>query len=920
MKTITTHITRATGVFTMLAGILVLAGWVFDIHSLKSVLPGIVSMKFNTAVCFVLSGLALSLLDDPGVTGRKKTIATVCSWIVFIAGLVHLSEYIFNINTGIDEILWRDDPGAAATIFPGRMSLTTSINFTLLGFIFITLHSRRFHLLLQAMVFVIIPGSLLTIFNYIAGTSFLNSITLLRSTALHTAVLFIVLCAGVFYSSPLLYTRFSFRMRIAFVFALVLIILGIVSFEFQNSKARAGDTASQVEHTYEVLLVTKEVSTHANEIQSAARGFILTGEEDYLPAFTNASDSIDAEIGRLKANTKDNPGQQWRVDSVKILLDKYISSRKELFDTWREKGFEEAQKKFLASDGITVFNRMRSFITVIEQEERQLPAKRNEENERNIHNSSMIATLFQVIIALLLIVALLVIYNNTRARDKAEAALRKNERFIKAIIDNTNNPISIRDISGIYMVVNKMVVKNLNHEENEIIGKSSYDFLPKEIADKARKEDDEIIQSRAMKNFEASLPLKDGIHYFTINRFPLFDDNNKVYAVGSISTDITAIKRAEEEIREINRNLEKSIEEKTKEVIQKEQQYRFLLQNMREGIQVIGYDWQYLFVNNSVVKQSKYSNEDLMGHTMMEMYPGIENTELFSVMTICMKERLPQLMENEFTFPDGSKEWYELSIQPVPEGIFILSMDITERKRAEVKLKLYAEDLKNSNTELERFAYVASHDLQEPLRMVSSFLHLLERKLEGRLDEDGKQYIDFAIDGSERMKNLIQDLLQYSRVGTSKESMTEVDCNIVMNTVRSVLALSIEETKGSLQVHPLPVVRAVQPQIQQLFQNLVSNALKYHGNEPPLVEIGAVAKGNMWEFYVKDNGIGIDPKFFDKIFIIFQRLHSKTAYSGTGIGLSICKKIVEKHGGRIWVQSEPGQGSTFYFTITKNKS
>jgi signal transduction histidine kinase len=226
-------------------------------------------------------------------------------------------------------------------------------------------------------------------------------------------------------------------------------------------------------------------------------------------------------------------------------------------------------------------------------------------------------------------------------------------------------------------------------------------------------------------------------------------------------------------------------------------------------------------------------------------------------------------------------------------------------------------ELTASNKELERFAYVASHDLQEPLRMVSSFLHLLEKKMEGQLDETGKQYISFAVDGADRMKKLIQDLLEYSRVGTNTESTTEVDCNEIMDTVSSMLSLSIRELKATLTVKELPVIRAVHPQVLQLFQNLVGNALKYHSERPLEIEVGCNDKGRMWEFYVKDNGIGIDPKYFDKIFIIFQRLHNKTDYEGTGIGLSICKKIVEKHGGKIRVDSESGQGSTFYFSLPK---
>jgi len=257
---------------------------------------------------------------------------------------------------------------------------------------------------------------------------------------------------------------------------------------------------------------------------------------------------------------------------------------------------------------------------------------------------------------------------------------------------------------------------------------------------------------------------------------------------------------------------------------------------------------------------------------------------------------------------------FDVNVQPRSKDD-ILGNAVVEMKS---NLQRYTSELKSSNIELERFAYVASHDLQEPLRMVSSFLHLLVKKLDGKLDETTTQYIDFAVDGAERMKILIQDLLQYSRVGTSKEGIVEVNCNDIMDAVKTFLSLAIEESKAELIVHPLPVIKGVQSQIQQLFQNLVGNALKYHGKDKPLIEIGYKNLTGYYEFYVKDNGIGIEPKFFERIFIIFQRLHNKSDYSGTGIGLSICKKIVEKHGGKIRVESEPGKGSTFYFTLPKS--
>jgi signal transduction histidine kinase len=227
-------------------------------------------------------------------------------------------------------------------------------------------------------------------------------------------------------------------------------------------------------------------------------------------------------------------------------------------------------------------------------------------------------------------------------------------------------------------------------------------------------------------------------------------------------------------------------------------------------------------------------------------------------------------------------------------------------------------ELAASNAELERFAYVASHDLQEPLRMVTSFMELLEKKYGEKFDETGKQYIHYAVDGADRMKKLIQDLLQYSRVGTNKESFVAVDCNEVMNTIKRIFEPTIIKTNTSLTVKSLPVIRGIRTQVEQVFQNLLANAIKYTGDSPPVIEIGHTENKNHWQFYVKDAGIGIDPRFFEKIFIIFQRLHQKNEYGGTGIGLAICKKIVERHGGKIWVESEPGKGSTFFFTIAKN--
>ncbi|MGA9544840.1 MAG: ATP-binding protein [Candidatus Sulfotelmatobacter sp.] len=238
----------------------------------------------------------------------------------------------------------------------------------------------------------------------------------------------------------------------------------------------------------------------------------------------------------------------------------------------------------------------------------------------------------------------------------------------------------------------------------------------------------------------------------------------------------------------------------------------------------------------------------------------------------------------------------------------------TWRRQAEEDLARKVDELARSNADLEQFAYVASHDLQEPLRMVTAYTQLLAERYRGKLDENADKFIAYASDGAQRMQVLIHDLLAFSRVG-GKEAPGSVDCTAVMKDVLQALAAAIEESAAVVRHGELPVVWADRTQVAQVFQNLIGNAIKFRGKEPPMVSVQAEEAGQQWQFSVSDNGIGIAPEYAENVFVVFQRLHGRDEYPGNGIGLAICKKIIEHNGGKIWVESQAESGSTFKFTL-----
>ena len=348
-----------------------------------------------------------------------------------------------------------------------------------------------------------------------------------------------------------------------------------------------------------------------------------------------------------------------------------------------------------------------------------------------------------------------------------------------------------------------------------------------------------------------------------------------------------------------------------------------ILKSMAETLMVIDTDGTIQRVNQAAISLLGYERHELIGRSAGDLFE--EGVDVLSLLKQSELNDVIRRVDTSVVTKDGRHVAVSLSGSVMRDedgeiqGMVCVAQDITERKRTQEILERQTQELARSNSELEQFAWVASHDLQEPLRMVASYTQLLSKRYKGQLDADADEFIAFAVDGATRMRRLINALLELSRVGTRGKDFEATDCEAIYDRTLVNLQGLVEESGAVVTHDRLPTVIGDGTQLGQLFQNLIANAIKFRGDEQLTVHVGAEQRNGHWEFCVRDNGIGIDPEYAERIFVVFQRLHGKGDRPGTGIGLSICKKIVELHGGRIWVKSQPDEGAAFYFTLPLNE-
>jgi PAS domain S-box-containing protein len=486
----------------------------------------------------------------------------------------------------------------------------------------------------------------------------------------------------------------------------------------------------------------------------------------------------------------------------------------------------------------------------------------------------------------------------------SEIKRKQQEEEFKLLFESAPEILAIVHPDGHFVKVNQAFCNLLGYTEGELTSQPFDNFIYSEDLRETKEEFTKTITSNENShNYINRYETKAGeLVWISWYSSDVFGEDGFMFAYGR---DVT-------ETKEAGLKLEEAYKEKVD-----------ILESIDDGFFTLNKNWTVTYWNKAAERLLHTPKQDIVGQNLWDVFEDAVDLPSYTNYHRTMHEGINVDFEDYY---ESLNKWFSISSYPAPEGISVFFKNITEQKVARKKLeelnaqlKQRANELTASNAELEQFAYVASHDLQEPLRMVTSFLTQLEKKYKDQLDEKAASYIHYAVDGAQRMRQIILDLLNYSRLNQDKSVREECDLNKLFEDAKALEQSHIKETKAMIIIDQLPVLKVNPGAIKQVFQNLLNNALKYHtpGNSPQ-IHVSAKELDSHWQFSFKDNGIGINKEFQHNIFQLFQRLHTRENYSGTGIGLAIGKKIIERHGGDIWVESDEGKGSTFFFTLNKN--
>ncbi len=482
--------------------------------------------------------------------------------------------------------------------------------------------------------------------------------------------------------------------------------------------------------------------------------------------------------------------------------------------------------------------------------------------------------------------------------------------MLQAIIDHSPSDIYLKDLEGKYLLVNRNFGERVDRDPTTVIGQTVYDCFSKEEAEQKAANDEIVIREGRARQFEEAVTMADGLHTLLSEKFPVRDETGTINGVCGISTDITTRKADEEKLRRMSRQIQQ--QSRTLETV---------LSASPNIVYMFDAQGRFVYANQSGAAHFAVRSVDMIGRTLKSLKrpEGVYEPLMLHLAQV-FKTGKTIAGQLDFSTPAGRHE-LAYTLIPIMDirgrvvNVIAYVNDITLDREKDRMLKAQSMELNRSNDELEEFARIASISLNDPLKVMQNYLNLLEKSLRDSMGEDSRKYLDGTLMGAVRMKSLIDDLIEYSRVGLRAEPFCQLNMREVIDAAQRDLEKRIKDTGAVITMDKLPTVWGIESQIKQVWVHLISNAIKYNRSGRPEVTISVAQKNDLWVFSIQDNGIGIEARDSDRIFQIFQRLHVRHEYSGTGIGLAVCRKIIQQHEGDIWLESEPGEGSVFSFSL-----
>lgn len=933
------YITISASGLVFLLGFSVLFGWYTHNTSLIQLHPTLVAMQYNTALGFLFGGISLFF-----AIFQQYLLSKIFGIATALIGFLTLVQYIFQVDLLIDELLMESYVLTQAS-HPGRMAPNTAICFLLSG-ICISLFTEWKRPYVESIVeitgMLIVALALIALLGYIQGIERSYGWGRYTRMALHTAVGFIILGLGI---SIYIWDK---KQKREFTFPLAVIFLlcvGIMHFDFVSPLGVATGAI------YCLLLFCSLWFSNPNTVfVFACIASLLTLTGLFISPESNTGMEI-AVLNRiislvviwiltlllyqLRKTQFESQKNAMRLDTV---INNSVAGIITIDENGLIESFNQACTNMFGYTDEEVIGKSANILIpeLFHGEPDQNLLHYHQTGNTNISGigrkvnaQKKDGKVFPIDLSVTEIQIgdrkiLSGFIRDISELEELNKKLEHEKNLLTILMDNIPDSIYFKDTNRRFTRVNKGQANLLGiTNPDEAIGKSDADFFVDEMARSTEEEEKNIIQTKTpLIDFQREVIEKSGIRRWHLDtKFPIINSKGVCTGIVGTARNITEIKKTEQELIQHQEDLEK-----LNAMLQYEEN---LLQILMDSIPVNIYfkDLESRFIRINKNLAGLFGLErphEAIGKSDADFLSPEYAASTFAEEKKIMETHIPMIDVIKEIIHEGKHLYYLDTKLPMfamngqCNGIVGVAKEITELKETEQELIKQKEELAKSNQQLNEFSYVASHDLQEPLRTVGNYMALLKRKFGDTLEPDAFRYVENAVDATKRMSTLIQDLLAFSRVTTHATEFIDVDLHVELKTVLENLEHSIQEKNAVIEYDELPVIKADQQQIIQLFQNLIGNALKYIKDKSPHVKISCEDKEQEWMFSVQDNGIGIDSKFHARVFKAFQRLHTREEFSGSGIGLAICQRVVERHGGEMCLESEEGKGSTFYFTIAKN--